>query len=164
MDTMNETEERIRASKCEGFRRLNPHIFVDVSAPTQTASAIMNGIPAQGKTLVEVFAAEDAKRIRQSTKPLMNKLEQSFWDEVLSYRHPKARAQAVKFRLGNGIVYTPDFIDLTAQPPRAFECKGPKAFRGGFENLKVAASLYPEVQWTLVWKVNREWKTQEVLP
>ena len=81
----------------------------------------------------------------------MNKLEESFWREYLALRYEKARPQGVKFRLGNGIVYTPDFVDLSVQPVKAWEVKGPKAFRGGFENLKVAAALYPEVRWVLVW-------------
>ena len=133
----------------------------------------------QGKTLCEVFAAE-GKRIRQGAKPLLNKLETEFYESLKHY-HPGATIwkQALRWKLGNGIWYKPDFVAFTAfypegypktMPPvkqiklTAWEVKGPHAFRGGFENLKVAASLYPEVRWVLVWKEDGAWKQQEVLP
>ena len=104
------------------------------------------------------------KRIRQSSKPLMNGLEQSFWNEVLNSVRPGAKAQAIRFRLANGIAYKPDFVDLSTQPLMAWECKGPHAFRGGLENLKMAANLYPEIYWVLVWKKDGQWQQQRVLP
>ena len=73
--------------------------------------------------------------------------------------------QALRFKLGNGIWYKPDAVIIF--PDRAihaYEVKGPHAFRGGFENLKVAAHLYQQIVWTLAWKDDGEWKTQLVLP
>jgi hypothetical protein len=99
------------------------------------------------------------KRVRQSSKPLLNKLESEF------FSLPWARGfllQAVRFRLGNGIWYKPDGFDPKTQI--AVEVKGPHAFRGGFENLKVAASLYPMIRWRLVWKQDGQWQEQEILP
>lgn len=143
----------------------------------------------RGKTLCEVFAAaaqkSDAfvrdpskakKRIRQDAKPLMNKLE-SEWCEMLK-RHAvetgwegghkgyvfNIRVQAKRYRLGNGIWYKPDFTGTVDLRETAWEVKGPHAFRGGFENLKVAASAYPEIKWVLAWKEQGRWLTQEVLP
>lgn len=118
-----------------------------------------------------VGATKPPKRIRQSTKPLLNKLEEEFAG-VLKYRFPTGYvcAQCLRFKLGNGICYKPDFVAWPAgfdsQDPRmrAFEVKGPHAFRGGFENLKVAASLYCAIKWTLVWKEDGQWKEQTVLP
>lgn len=106
----------------------------------------------------------EGKRIRQDSKPLMNKLEMQFWRERLEQRYPLAKPQAIRFKLGNGIWYKPDFVDFSIQPVTAWEVKGPHAFRGGFENLKVAASAYPFVRWILVWKESGEWRQQEVLP
>lgn len=103
------------------------------------------------------------KRIRQGQKPLLNKLEAA-WFEALKRTNPSARPQAMKFRLGNGIAYKPDFVDLTVRPVTCWEVKGPHAFRGGFENLKVAASLYQDVRWILVWRESGRWQQQEVLP
>lgn len=104
------------------------------------------------------------KRIRQSSKPLMNKLE-SQWCEVLrrGCAPGELLIQALRFRLGNGIWYKPDFVIISCAIT-AYEVKGPHSFRGGFENLKVAASLYPEVRWILVWKQDGKWQEQEVLP
>lgn len=111
----------------------------------------------------------DLKRIRQSDKPLMNKLESEYFAFLKAiYPFAHIRAQAKRFRLGNGIWYKPDFTSVLhygdSMKETAWEVKGPHAFRGGFENLKVAASLYPEIKWILVWKQNGKWQEQEVLP
>lgn len=116
-----------------------------------------------GQKAAVVTVNHGPKRIRQSSEPLLNKLETAFWNEYLKLRHPFARAQSIKFRLGNGISYKPDFVDLSAQKVQAWEVKGPHAFRGGFENLKVAAGLYYEVRWVLAWKQDGQWQQQEVL-
>lgn len=100
------------------------------------------------------------KRIRQSTKPLMNKLEREFYNQLPGKDH--IMVQAVRFRLANGLWYKPDFVLWAAQI--AYEVKGPHAFRGGFENLKMAAATYPGIVWILVWKENGEWRNQRVLP
>ncbi len=139
----------------ESVRRRNPHLY------------------GGGKPDPAIRGAPQPKRIRQDPKPLMNKLEAA-WLAQLETRFPGVMIwkQALKWRLGNGIFYKPDFAvfeveSLRYEMPSIFTCwevKGPHAFRGGFENLKVAASLYPEVKWILVWKDNGEWKEQDVLP
>lgn len=111
------------------------------------------------------------KRIRQDSKPLMNKLETQFYN-VLAVQNPGMiiYKQALRWKLGNGIWYKPDFAAFLydAQAERnvtltCWEVKGPHAFRGGFENLKVAAAAYPEVAWILVWKESGKWCEQLVL-
>lgn len=107
-------------------------------------------------------SAASPKRIRQSSKPLLNKLETEFRRHRLigdGYVD-----QAVRFRLGNGIWYKPDFVWFGTGTTVVYEVKGPHAFRGGLENLKVAASLYPQISWRLVWKEDGLWKQQVVLP
>jgi hypothetical protein len=66
--------------------------------------------------------------------------------------------------LGNGIWFKPDFTGFLDGSYSAWEVKGPHAFRGGFENLKVAAGQYKEIHWYLVWKESGEWKQQRILP
>lgn len=110
-------------------------------------------------------------RIRQSSEAL-NKLEAA-WFSLIQNRYPNyppVRPQSKRYRLGNGIWYKPDFTasiwpDLNG-PARetCWEVKGPHAFRGGFENLKVAAATFPEVRWILVWKQAGEWFQQDVKP
>ncbi len=104
------------------------------------------------------------KRIRQDPKPILNKLE----TEALTWLYSRYDGgafyrQAIRWRLGNGIWYKPDINLFHTGVLRCFEVKGPHAFRGGFENLKVAAGLYPEVQFWLIWKANGQWCEQAVL-
>lgn len=166
---MNKIAEKAIGSASDAVRKLNPHLFGQL--PPSENPQVECARP-QGKPLVEVFAAEAGKRIRQDAKPLLNKLEAE-WLSVLEKEfpnYPRPRPQAKRYRLGNGIWYKPDFT-ASSWPAQygtaketAWEVKGPHAFRGGLENLKVAASLYPEVRWILVWKENGNWKQQEVLP
>lgn len=104
------------------------------------------------------------KRIRQDSKPLMNKLETEFFLRLECQYGDKIRPQARRYKLGNGIWFKPDFTSIIESQEIAWEVKGPHAFRGGFENLKVAAHEWPEVDWFLCWKENGEWKQQKVLP
>lgn len=109
------------------------------------------------------------KRIKQCSKPLLNALE-SEWLGVLALRHKIIACQSLRFMLANGLWYKPDFVawpvGLESQDTRmrAFEVKGPHAFRGGFENLKMAAHKYPQIKWTLAWKEDGQWCEQQVLP
>lgn len=109
------------------------------------------------------------KRIRQSHKPLLNKLEREFQEWFTRLVPIESNhffmAQAMRFRLANGVWFKPDFVFIRPLSPlRIFEIKGPHAFRGGLENLKVAAHQYPMFEWTLVWREKGEWKFQQVLP
>lgn len=121
------------------------------------------------KTLVATSPPK--KRIRQSSKPRLNKLETE-WLEVLKLRFGESiiRSQSIRFELATGLWYKPDHVvfigglDSQDRSIRAFECKGPHAFRGGFENLKMAARAWPFIRFTLVWKENGQWKEQSVYP
>ena len=109
------------------------------------------------------------KRIRQSTKPLLNKLESECF-EYLKLNGLPMFAQSISFRLANGLRYKPDFFAFEwpavgeLDRPTGFEVKGPHAFRGGFENLKMAATTYPQIRWILLWKQDGKWQQQRVLP
>lgn len=118
-----------------------------------------------------------AKRIRQSQKPVLNKLEQE-WFHYLSLfstsASPKLRAQAKRYKIGNGIWYKPDItctawrhLDSDQFQETAWEVKGPKQMKGiarGMVVLKAAAHCWPEVRFILVWKENGNWQEQIVLP
>ena len=116
---------------------------------------------------MRVAKAHPPKRIRQSAKPLMNKLEQEYF-ERLKRIYAIIIPQSMRFMLGNGIWYKPDFIawplGAGSSGMIAFEVKGEHAFRGGFENLKVAANKYQNIMWVLVWKENNQWLQQTILP
>lgn len=121
-----------------------------------------------GQALYAAAFNEPKKRIRQDSKPLLNGLETEFLgylrnDCPVSDIYP----QSLRFKLGNGVWYKPDFVQrLDGQEFTAFEVKGPHAFRGGMENLKVAAHKYPWMRWKLAWKAAEtgQWIIQDVLP
>lgn len=107
------------------------------------------------------------KRIRQASKPLMNKLEEEYCREFLDDKIHLGYTtiQGVRFMLARGLWYKPDFV-VWKPEVKCIEVKGPHVFRGGFENLKMAAHQYPWIKWILVWKdpQNGQWVEQTVLP
>lgn len=132
----------------EDFRKRNPHLFpVEQSLPPE-------GLKTQ------------LKRIRQSRDEL-NKLERE-WQDKLYRRYPGAPilAQKIRVRLGNGVWYKPDFVVVLAGWWHCYEVKGPKSWRGGFENLKIAASQFQTMIWILAWKdeETKEWQEQHIKP
>lgn len=146
-------------------------LSLDMGSAEHTARDDGGELANTNKAEVELVAknprpAHVLKRLRQSSKPLMNKLETELF-HFLKANYPEDSVivpQGIRFRLGNGIWYKPDFV-IFAGMVWAYEVKGPRAFRGGFENLKVAAGLYPMIRWRLVWKdQNGIWQEQKVLP
>jgi hypothetical protein len=104
-------------------------------------------------------------RIRQDSKPLMNKLEMEWFNRLGGMASTRnLRAQAIRVKLANGLWFKVDITCIIDGKMTCFEVKGSFAFRGGFENLKSAASLFPEWDWFLVWKDDGQWKSQKVLP
>lgn len=118
---------------------------------------------------------EPAKRIRQSSKPVMNKLEQE-WFDILNAQYPnfpRPRAQAVRLKIGNGAWYKGDIaslywpVPMGPAMPTIWECKGPKEMKNvarGILAIKSAAHQWPEIAFWLVWKENGEFRQQRVLP
>lgn len=102
-----------------------------------------------------------AKRIRQSDKPLLNKLEAE-WLRILEQENLTIYSQAVKLRLGNGVWYCPDFMTLVGSV-KCWEVKGPKVFDDSIVKLKCAASLFRGIEFILVWKENGLWNKQIVI-
>ena len=120
-------------------------------------------VKVSSRPLASVPAQSSAKRIRQNTKPMMNKLETEFFESQLKtmYSTPIS-IQAISFRLANGLRYTPDFVSLSNL--KAWEVKGAWVDGDSFPKLKMAAAVYPEIVWLLVWKKNGVWREQRVLP
>jgi len=80
------------------------------------------------------------------------------------------KGQSIRVRLANGAWYKPDITaKLFGQREALFawEVKGGKKMKGvakGILALKVAAALYPEIVWILVWKEAGSWRQQIVEP
>src|ERR1035437_5298573 len=110
---------------------------------------------------MKIFVEPLGKRIRQSTKPLMNGLETKFYNEFLLGRYPpeKIQIQAITVRLANGLRYTVDFFALCDL--NAWEVKGEWFTDDSNAKLKMAATMFPEVKWWLAWRTKNGWQRQE---
>lgn len=138
-----------------------------------TIKRSLDGLTAEmSDLLVAKVAAPTERRIRQSQKPIMNKLEAEFY-ETIKNRYPNfppVRIQAKTFLIANGCRYTPDFtVSLWPQengPAKetAFEVKGKHSWDDAMVKLKVFASVWTEVTLVLVWKEFDGWKQQTILP
>lgn len=94
-----------------------------------------HGFAPVGKTLCEVFAAEDkakqpAGKLRNVRKRVMNKTERDF-DVILRWRQTRGevveyRFEGIRLLWGGGMVYKPDFIVRFQVPlrPMLIEVKG----------------------------------------
>lgn len=139
---MSTTEKVARNSKSESFKKLNPHLF-EASAPLVTAASM----------------------IRQSSKPLMNKLETEFLVQLRGFGWKTILCQSVKLRLGNGVWYCPDFITFGNPddvPLVVWEVKGEHVWEDSIVKLKVAAGQYPFAEWRLAHKSRGLWEYQIV--
>ena len=154
---MSDIQSIAAASKSASFKKRNADFFN--CAATRREKKALSNLDAP-----PVPAIPD-KRLRQSEKPVLNKLENQ-WFEICrrSEAITHLRAQALRFELGRGIWYKPDLTCWQAGHLTAYEVKGQHAFRGGFENLKVAARTFPDWTWILVWKKDGQWRQQIVLP
>lgn len=117
---------------------------------------------------LEKFKDCPLKRIRQSSKPLMNKLETEFLEQLKAWYPSKFYAQSVKFKLGNGVTFCPDIFcfNWNGEGAAAWECKGPHAWDDSIVKLKCFAALYPEIKVHLAWKDKKlgAFRVQDILP
>lgn len=134
----------------ESVKKRNPHLF--------------NQRDYVGK--VDFIVGEPKKqRVRQSAKPLMNKLEREWWD-ILRAEFPDSQivAQSVKFKIANGCWLTADFVVFHADGSAAiYETKGKHAWDDSLVKLKVVAANFPRVKVWLVWKDHEKWQRQRIL-
>jgi len=125
---------------------------------------------AKCEQLVEVAAVnmpkpKPAKRIRQDSKPTMNKLEQAWFEKIKQDLFTaKVYVQAMKFKLCNGVTYCPDFVVVQhAGHMICYETKGFMRDDAAIK-IKMAAKEFPNFTWILAWKESNEWKTQTIFP
>ncbi len=163
MPTLDHMKD-IPVNVSESVRRRNPHLYPGKSLRNQHGEwePISQG---KWETI-----SKPPKRIRQSTKPLMNKLEQRFFDH-LCIQHKHLYAQAITFRLANGVRYTPDvfcFEWVWQHETRnvAWEVKGPWFTDDAKVKIKLFAAAYPEILVLLVSedKDTGLWHNQIVYP
>jgi hypothetical protein len=133
-------------------------------------------IVAQGEVIAPAGTGQPARpfqRIRQSTKPLLNKLETEYFNRIkdLYPNYPPVRAQAKTFRLCNGVRFTPDLscsiwpVDGGAARETCWEIKGVQMWDDAVVKAKMAAHEFPEICWRFVWKnKDGKWCEQILLP
>ena len=151
---MSKASDRILSGANEAVRKLNPHLFGGSQPGVKT----------------ETIPATQEKRVRQDPKPLMNKLESQWFENLM--RTPEVnqatlRAQAKRYKLANGAWYKPDMTAKVQGRETAWECKGPKQMKNmarGMLTIKVAAAQWPDVEFRLVWKQDGRFHQQIILP
>lgn len=141
-----------RMSKLSGqvskdFIRLNPEFF---------------GTVPQAKP--EELPPPKKKAIRQKTKE-PNKLERDFHQWLISRpTYLNVIPQGIGIRLGNGVVYWPDFSCVNdAGRTLIWETKG-RRHSTGQAKIKIAASLHPEWQFIYVERSGNDFTFQQILP
>lgn len=169
------TLDGIKSSQSESFKKNNPHIFGTDSHQMKT---LVHTHPKFSPDGGEDDAEHEAltakrkakkKRIRQSDKPLLNKLESQFLHKLekeLPTALTKIYPQAIRLRLANGITYSPDFFVFHRNgSPWAYEVKGKHAWDDAIVKIKCAAAAYPYITFYMVWKDEHgQWQEQHVLP
>lgn len=154
------------------FQLRNPHLFKnpDYDSPSARDVSFMT---AEG-------TFKSKPRIRQSKKPLLNKLEQRVFHYLSEHVKEKILVQAVTFRLANGVRYTPDLFcfcegrfkplpmqQWIAAAAIAWEVKGKWFTDDAIVKLKLFASLYPNITVILVSEsgnIASPWTFEPVLP
>lgn len=147
---------------------LNPKYLAQAEAQLRPSAAKL----ATAVTVPELQPAAPAKaRLRQRTKPLLNRLETAFLARLEhQYQHGATiLSQSVTLKIANGCRYTVDFMVITRREDygigiEAWEVKGPKSWEDGMIKLKVAAALYPWITFNLASGNAGTWRIQQILP
>jgi hypothetical protein len=113
--------------------------------------------------------AKPKKRIRQSSKPLLNKLESEFLLQLKAWYPFTFHCQAIKFKIGNGVTFCPDIVCFNWNSHGSlavWEVKGPHAWDDSIVKLKVFASTYPDIAVHLAWKDKKlgAFRVQDIKP
>lgn len=151
------------------YQKRNPHLFsinklIDSVVKCTKCGAAMGQCHCWDKP---------PKRLRQSSRPLMNKLEIEWFTQLclIAPNNRVIRAQAITFRLANGLRYTPDMFCIEwptigeFDGPTAWEVKGKWFTDDANAKLKMFATIYPEIRTILVWKgAGGVWQSQRILP
>ena len=157
--------ETIENVKAKGFIALPDGSFAKLKRRARA-----DGSSGASKASPGASSAQPAssKRVRQSGKPLMNRLETGFLTQLRNLhvgQDVTIRSQSLTFRLCNGVTLRPDFVVfLAGQRPVCEEVKGKHAWEDSLIKLKMAAQEWPEFEWRLNWRENGMWHMQTILP
>lgn len=166
---LQKVEAMLPISEATRRRNLAAGGGVEGHAAGETQALALNNIgPARRDSRNQ---SRPARRFRQRSKPLLNKLETSARDFLRLSMHPTEPLyeQAIQFRLANGLTYRPDLVEAAPHGSgkifQCYECKGPWSPPTGIAKFKMAATQYPMCRWILMWKdAQGQWQTQEAKP
>lgn len=144
---------RLSGNVSKDFIRLNPEFFGNEGTKKL--------VPAY--ELPEDLPPPKKKAIRQKAKG-PNKLERDFHDWLRGRPYQNIIPQGIGIRLGNGVVYWPDFSCVN-ESGRTFiwETKG-RRHSTGQAKIKIAASLHPEWIFIYVERDEEGFTFQRILP
>jgi hypothetical protein len=141
-------------------------------AQTQLGHAAF--VPHTACATLPIREVKKGKRLRQKEGDGMNKTERAFkaWlDQYVVNPGDALIVQSVTLKIANGCRYTPDFLTLgkAAVPEgeadafnlHAYEVKGFMRDDAAVK-IKVAASLYPWIRFTLATKDGDAWQLQDI--
>ncbi len=146
------TERVSSATVSESTRKRNPHLFGDL--PRMIEEAVQRNRTCSPTT------DEDG----------LNKLEKAWLAKLRATYHPstcRILIQAITLKLADRVRYTPDFlvIFLNGGAIHAHETKGPYCREDARIKLKVAARMYPWIQFYLVTRPKGgEFEAEQVNP
>jgi hypothetical protein len=144
----------------KSFQARNPHLYPSWKQMQTKPGAL--ALKAQH------LGGAPGVRIRQDSKPLMNKLENSWFTRLVAIGKVKnLSAQSLRFKLANGAWYKTDMAGWIDGRLTCWECKGPACMKNvarGILTVKCAAALWPEIDFILIWRVRGVFHQQKVLP
>lgn len=118
--------------------------------------------PIQQENVVKSFPTLKMKPSNDEAK--LNKTERAWLDE-LRIRNPKfLGVQSMTFKLGDDCRYTPDFVEISQEDKFiAWEVKGFMR-DDALVKLKVAARMFPFLDFYIVKRIKGSWETKKVNP
>lgn len=142
-------------------RNLPPPVTADacgelVRSPARAGDAG----PESGSNSNARVAAKRSKRIRQSSKPLLNKLEEKCKELLKDRGIVGILEQAITLKLDTPFrSYRPDLAFLDRSGLTFIEVKGPHRFRrAGIAKVALAAKSYPQFRFVLFDWIGDRWK------
>ena len=162
---MRHSDSGLPAKVSDNFIVLNPGHFSKEDVKAAYDRICSRKIKVKPEPVIPKPAKK--KRLRQSAGP--NKTEKEFEHFLDWMGHVSIVREGLGLRLGNGVVYWPDYVSRHPNTPDhlyVWEVKG--FFRDDAAvKLKVAASLFPEFSFVLTWKdksIQGGFSTQTIYP
>lgn len=143
--TIKQFAAALKESKNEAFRRRNPNAFLVMEPKTDFVTG----------GLAVAINSDEAK---------LNKTERAYLAFIRCIGFAWIGVQNVTLKLGNDCRYTPDFFVINQQGhAQAREVKGFMR-DDALVKLKVAARLFPWIEFQVVRKTKNGWEHQTVKP